>query len=299
MVTDSRWVDGLLCVDAHCDSLILRWTRDDPLDLADVDPKYQIDLPRLRQGGMDCLFIMVGDNDLAQSGALIDGAYGMCAAHPQDFALCTTVSRVRAAREAGRIAVVLTIEGQKMFAEDLAHLRNWHRLGVRLASITHGGGRRPELQYDPSYFGYISPDERENLRRGSKGLTPFGREALQEMGHLGIAVDLAHINDVAFWEVLELAECPVCYTHGACYALSPHSRALTDEMMRALAEKGGVMGIAFYRQFIDPQHPTMDRLCDHYVHAVEVMGPEHVGIGSDFDGTPRQWRTIPQEVSAL
>ena len=294
-----RLVDSFLVLDAHNDSLILRQVRDDPMDLADVDPTYQVDLPRLHQGGVDCLFCMVGDNDLEQSSIQIDAAYGMCRAHANDFSLCLTASEVRAVRAEGKIAIVLTIEGQKMFGENLSHLRNWYRLGVRVASITHGGGRRPELQYDPSYFGYISPGERENLRRQSKGLTPFGREALVEMARLGIALDLAHINDVAFWEVMDLGECPVCYTHGGCYSICPHSRALTDEMMLALAEKGGVMGIAFYRGFIDREEPSLERLCDHFLHALEVMGADHVGIGSDFDGTSGLERPIPEDVSKL
>jgi membrane dipeptidase len=298
-VNTNRWVDQFLLLDAHCDSLVLRQSRGDPMDLADVDPAYQVDLPRLRQGGMDCLFAFVGDNDLARSSVLIDAVYEMCRAHPDDFAVCRTRSEVLRARAEDRIAIVMTIEGQKMFDEDLSHLHNWHRLGVRVANITHGGGGRPELQHDPSYFGYIGPAERETLRQQSKGLTSFGREALAEMGRLGIAVDLAHINDVAFWEVLELAECPVCYTHGGCYALCPHSRALTDDMMKALAEKGGVMGIAFYRHFIHRQEATLERLGDHFVHALEIMGPDHVGIGSDFDGTPRLLRPIPEDASML
>jgi membrane dipeptidase len=298
-VNTDRWVDQFLVLDAHCDSLVLRQSRGDPIDLADVDPAYQVDLPRLRQGGIDCLFTYVGDGDLALSSVLIDAVYEMSRAHPDDFAVCKTRSEVLAARAEGRIAIVMTIEGQRMFDEDLSHLRNWHRLGVRVASITHGGGGRPELQHDISYFGYIDSTQRETLRQQSKGLTSFGREALAEMGRLGVAVDLAHINDVAFWEVLEFAECPICYTHGGCYTLCPHSRALTDDMMKALAEKGGVMGIAFYRQFIHPQEPTLGRLCDHFVHALEVMGPDHVGIGSDFDGTPRLLRPIPTDASML
>lgn len=294
-----KWIREQLLLDAHCDSLVLRLRRDDPLDLADADPVYQVDLPRLRQGGVDCLFTMVGDSDLAQSSTLIDAAYEMCRAHPAAFALCRSRAEVRGAFKAGRIALVLTIEGQRMFGEDLAHLRNWHRLGVRVANLTHGGGVRPELQYDPSFFGYLSPQERTDLRHQSKGLTPFGREALDEMGRLGVAADLSHINDAAFWEVLERAEGPVCYTHGGCYALSPHSRALTDEMMRALAETGGVMGIAFYRAFIHPEDPSMERLCDHFIHALEVMGPDGVGIGSDYDGTPKTLRPIPEDVSGM
>jgi len=294
-----RWVDRFLILDAHCDSLVLRWSRGDPMDLAHVDPAYQVDLPRLRQGGMNCLFTYVGDNDLALSSVLVDAVYEMCRTHPDDFTLCTTRSEVSRAPTQSQIAIVMTVEGLAMLDENLAHLRNWHRLGVRVANITHGGGGRPELQVDPSTFDFIGPAERETLRRQSKGLTPFGRQALAEMGRLGMAVDLAHINDTAFWEVLERADCPVCYTHGGCYALSPHSRALTDEMMVALAKKGGVMGIAFYRAFIHREDPTLDRLCDHFIHALEVMGPDHVGIGSDFDGTPRTLRPIPEDVSML
>jgi membrane dipeptidase len=294
-----RWVDQFLVVDAHCDSLIRRWQREDPIDLADGNPIYEVDLARLRAGGVDCLYAMVGDRDLAQSSVLIDAAYEMCRTHPADFSLCTTGDQVRAARAEAKIALVLTVEGQAMWDEDLRHMRNWHRLGVRVANITHGGGGRPELQYDASFFDYIDPTERETLRRQSKGLTPFGREALAEMGRLGIAADLAHINDVAFWEVLEGATGAVCYTHGACYALCPHSRALTDEMMRALAERDGVMGIAFYRRFIHRDAPTLERLCDQFLHALEVMGPDHVGIGSDFDGTPTYLRLIPEDVSKL
>lgn len=298
-MSSTRRVEPFLILDAHNDSLILRQVHDDPMDLADVDPTYQVDLPRLRKGGMNCLFCMVGDNDLRQSGILTDAAHEMCRLHADDFRLCRTASEVRTAYADGRIAIVLTIEGQRMFDERLEHLRNAHRLGVRVASITHGGGRRPELQYDASYFGYISSQERENMRQQSKGLTPFARESLAEMARLKIAVDVAHINDTAFWELMDIAECPVCYTHGCCYALCPHSRGLTDEMMKALAEKGGVMGLAFYRAFIHQTDPSLDRLCDHFVHALEIIGPDHVGIGSDFDGTSARLRPIPEDVSQL
>ena len=135
--------DEFLVVDAHCDSLILRHDRDDPIDFTDVNPMYHIDLPRLRQGGVGCLFTMVGDNIPQQSSDLIDAAHEICRRHADDFTLCLTASEVRAARAGGRIAIVLTIEGQKMFGEKLAGLRNAHRLGVRLASLTHGGGGPP------------------------------------------------------------------------------------------------------------------------------------------------------------
>jgi len=298
-MSTARRTKRFLVLDAHNDSLVLRQTRQDPIDFADANPVYQVDLPRLRKGGVDCLFCMVGDNNLHQSGILIDAAHEMCRKHAQDFRICRTAAEVRAAQADGTIAIVLTIEGQRMFDEHLEHLRNWHRLGVRVASLTHGSGRRPALQYEASHFGYVGAQERDNLRHQSKGLTPFAREALAEMARLRMPVDVAHVNDVAFWEVLDVAEGPVCYTHGGCYALCPHSRGLTDDMMKALAAKGGVMGLAFLRAFIHQTDPTLDRLCDHFLHALEVMGPEHVWIGSDFDGTSGLYRPIPEDAGQL
>jgi len=275
-------------LDAHNDGIILREVRGEPMDFAPADPAYQADLPRMRQGGIQAAFVMVGDNDLAQSSRLIGGVYRMCADHAGDLALCRTAADVRRAFRSGRFAIVMSIESQTMFEERIEHLYNWRRLGVRVASLTHGEGKRGSrgraLQIDGSFFGYLTPDERRLMRRQSRGLTPFARESLGAMADLGIPCDLAHANDVAFWETLECAAGPVCYTHGACYAQCPHSRNLTDEMMRALAERGGVMGICFHRGFIDQQNPTVERLADHFLHALDVMGPDHVGIGSDFDG---------------
>ncbi|MEW6749411.1 MAG: membrane dipeptidase [Candidatus Latescibacterota bacterium] len=275
-------------LDAHNDSIILREVRQDPMDFADCDPAYHVDLPRMRQGGLAALFVMVGDSDVLQSLRLIDAVHSMCAAHPDDFALCLTAADVRAAEAAGRIGLVMSIEGQAMFAERIENVRNWHRLGVRIASLTHGegnrGGRGHALQYDASHFGYLDPVTREVLRRRSKGLTPFARESLAQMARLRIPVDLAHANDTAFWETLEGTDGPVCYTHGNCYALCRHTRNCTDEMLRALAARGGVIGICFYGPFVDEQQPTLDRLADHFLYALEVAGEDHVGVGTDFDG---------------
>jgi len=275
-------------LDAHNDSIILREVRGDPMDFADRDPAYHVDLPRMRKGGMGSLFVMVGDHDVYQSLRMIDAIYAMCAHHPEDFALCLSAGDVRRANRAGQIGLVMSIEGQGMFAERLENLRNWHRLGVRVASLTHGEGRRGArshaLQIDASYFGFLGPEAREVCRRSSKGLTSFARESLSEMARLGIACDLAHANDKTFWETLEHTDGPVCYTHGNCYSLCRHTRNCTDEMLSALADQGGVIGICFYGAFVDEENPTLDRLADHYLHALEVMGEDHVGVGTDFDG---------------
>jgi len=234
---------------------------------------------------------------------LIDAVHAMAAARPDEFALCLTRADVRRANRAGRIGLVMSIEGQAMFGERLENLRNWHRLGVRVASLTHGegkvGGSAHALQIDRSHFGYLSPSERDTMRRQSRGLTAFAREALAQMARLGMVCDLAHANDRTFWETLEEFPGQVCVTHGNCYALCPHTRNCTDEMLKALAERGGVLGVCFYGMFVDQQQPTVERLADHFIHALEVMGPDHVGVGSDFDGIPPHAVPIVEDAGAM
>lgn len=296
--------DDLLTLDAHNDSIILRDVRGDVKDFADVDPAYHVDLPRMRQGGMGSLFVMVGDSDLNQSVRLIDAVHRMAQTHPQDFALCRTRSEVRQANQNGQIGLVMSIEGQVMFAENLAGLRLWHELGVRVASLTHGEGNRGRvrsaaLQVDRSHFGYLTPQERATLRRQTRGLTAFARESLAEMARLGIACDLAHANERTFWETLEYTEGPVCYTHGNCYSLCPHTRNCTDEMLKALADKDGVIGICFYGAFVSDSDPNLDGLVEHYLHALEIMGEDHVGVGTDFDGIGEHQTPVIPDPAAL
>ena len=132
-----RGAGTLPTLDAHCDSIVLRGVRGDPMDFADADPAYHVDLPRMRRGGLHAAPVMVGDSDLAQSSRLIDAIYRMGEAHPRHFALCRTAADVRRAWRAGRIGLAMSIESQALFRQRLAHLYNWHRLGVRVASLTH------------------------------------------------------------------------------------------------------------------------------------------------------------------
>ena len=296
--------DILQTLDAHNDSIILRDVRGDAMDFTQADEAYHVDLPRLRRGGMGSLLVMVGDSDLAQSVRLIDAVKRMAEAHPKDFALCRTRREVRAANRKDQIGLVMSIEGQAMFGEHPAGLRLWHELGVRVASITHGEGNRGRvrskaLQVDGSFFGYLTPTERATLRRQTRGLTGFGRESLVEMARLGIACDLAHANERTFWEVLEHAPGPVCYTHGNCYALCPHSRNCTDDMLEALAQRGGVIGICFYGAFVSQSEPSLEGLVEHFLHALEVMGEDHVGVGTDFDGIGEHHTPVIPDPAAL
>lgn len=292
-------------LDAHCDTIILREVRADPLDFADATHRYHVDLPRMRRGGVAATFVMVGDNRLEQSIKLIDGVHRMEALHPDDFAHCRTQTQVRDANARGAVALLMSVEGQAMFRDELAALRNWARLGVTMFSLSHGEGRFPgpagstALQWDGAFFGMITPTERAMQRRQSKGLTPFAREAIAEMGRHGLILDLAHANDTSFDEALELATGPVCVSHGCCYSQCAHARNLTDDQMKRLAGCGGVLGLCFWGPFVDEKAPTIDRLCDHILHAVEVMGDQHVGVGSDFDGVALHRSCVVEDVAGF
>lgn len=98
--------------------------------------------------------------------------------------------------------------------------------------------------------------------------------------------DLSHANDAAFWEALELSQGRFCSSHSNCAAIHAHTRNLTDGMIKALAERGGVMGLCFFGEFIDERKPSLERFVEHVLHALTVMGDDHVGIGSDYDGVP-------------
>jgi len=279
--------ENIPVLDAHNDTLILKEVRGEVMDFSVAAPEYHADLPRMKKGGIQAAFVMVGDHDLHQSSRLIRAMYMMEENHPDEFTLCRTGADVEKTLEENKFALIMSIESQAMFSEDISLVYNWNRLGVRVASLTHGegntGGHSCALQEDQSAFGYVTPEERKTFRR-AKGLTGFGRESLDAMTELNIPCDLAHTNDAAFWEVIEHGEVPVCYTHGNCYEICPHARNLTDEMMKALAQRGGVMGMSFYNQFIHEEEPNLERLADHFIHALEVMGEDHVGIGTDFDG---------------
>ena len=109
---------------------------------------------------------------------------------------------------------------------------------------------------------------------------------LRKMEQLGMLCDLSHANDAAFWQALEFSSGKFCATHSNCAALCGHARNLTDDMMKALAERGGVMGLCFFGEFVAEEQPSLDLFVRHVLHALEIMGEDHVGIGSDYDGVP-------------
>lgn len=275
---------------------------------------YHVTFSRLEEGNVKALFLNVADYDLLESSEMTDGAYQLAQKFPNKVVICGNKKDIIDTVNQNKIALILVAEGPLVFQGQIDLLHNWHRLGIRIVNLSHGEGTEgfPKyakliykhllelaptcaLQISTSSECYLSALERNKLYKTEKGLTQIGKEMLKEMAKLNIICDLSHANDAAFWEALELSNGKFCVTHSNCAALCPHSRNLTDDMMQALAEHGGVMGLCFYGDFIDQQNPTLAKYVDHILHALEIMGPDHVGISSDYDGVPPDaFMAIPQ-----
>jgi microsomal dipeptidase-like Zn-dependent dipeptidase len=226
---------------------------------------------------------------------LIQRARETVAAHPDKLLQATRAGHIRKAKRSGRLGVMLSWESCQALGNSLEMLRLVYDLGVRASTLTHGeGGGENDLQGSRSAFTYHTPRQREALRRRSRGLTSFGKEAVKEMDRLGMLVDLAHANDKTFDDVLALTAKPVVSTHGGVFGCCPHARCLTDRQIRAVAATGGLLSIAFYDGFIarPPAKGTVDGIVDQIAYVGDLVGIEHVGIGTDFDGLGGKWPII-------
>lgn len=275
--------DRAIIIDAHNDTLVERLAAGEDLDLTPIDERYDFDVTRALRGGMTCSFFMAGSSGLDRAMALFDAMWWLAETHPDLLRFATCAADIERAKAEGTHAMVAQLESCSCLNQSLATLRNLHRLGLRVANLTHGEGGEGTTQQTKSPFEFCTPADREEARRGP-GLTDFGRAVIAECNRLGIVVDLAHSSDAAFYEALELCSTPPIFSHGGVFAQSPHWRGLTDDQLRAFAAVGGVMGVAFHPRFIDPEAPTLERLIDSVEYVINLVGPEHIGFGADFDG---------------
>jgi membrane dipeptidase len=276
-----------------------------------------LDLPRMKKGGLNSLFFSIYmSGTITGPKAVNDSIERIAAVHklagdlPNQVALCVTADQVRRAHKQGKIAALMGMEGGHMINNSLAVLRMYAELGVRYLTLTHS----------------VNTDWADSSGDQPKhdGLTGFGKEVVRELNRLGVIVDVSHVSDKTFWDVMELSRAPAIASHSSCRALSGHSRNMTDEMIKAMAARGGVIQINYLDQFIDndlyeywkkaqpmmrelmekypgrenagkrrqeiakvygpPPEASWERIIDHIDHAVKLVGPNHVGLGSDFDG---------------
>jgi membrane dipeptidase len=182
-----------------------------------------------------------------------------------------------AAGAAGKVGIINAIEGcWGPLAGDLENLKKFYAKGLRLAGISHGeGGPDPKyLQGTRSGTNHIAPAMRAQNLRTMVGLTPFGREVLKLSNTLGIVTDLAHINDKAFFDVVEKSTLPPIVSHTDVYSICQVGRCVTDDQIKALAQKGGVMGMTFIPEYVDNEPRKVANIVDRYVdHICYVAGP--------------------------
>lgn len=264
-----------LVIDTHCDT-ILSLMRGRPLDTR--SDEGHIDLPRLKDGGVGAQFFACfiepqfkPDKGLKRVMQQIDAFYHAVEENQDAIEVATTVDAITRIHAAGKVAAILAIEGGEAIDGDLAALRMLHKLGVRSFGLVWN--QRNQLA------------DGIGERRAHGGLTNLGIDTVKELNRLGIIVDVSHLNDEGFWDVIETSSSPIMATHSNSRAVCDHPRNLTDDQIRALAKNGGVMGMNFCPTFVEEDgQATIDRLIDHIDHIVELVGFDHVGLGSDFDG---------------
>jgi membrane dipeptidase len=314
--------DGAIVVDTHGDTT-QRLIFDKAFDIGARQASGSIDIPRMREGGLDAIFFSIwttGDvtGPAAVKRALqqIDAVREAVRTHPRDLVLATSAGDIRQAARDGKIAALMGVEGGHMIDEDLGVLRTFAALGVRYLTLTHS----LNTPWADSSGG--APVH--------NGLTVFGREVVRELNRLGVMVDISHVSDKTFFDTLDVTRAPVLASHSSLRAISNHPRNMTDDMLRALAANGGVVMINYNAPFLSeeyrlaadsPQwlaqvkaadtacgrdeacailerqrldHEAMragrlpsvgwERIIEHIERAVKVAGIDHVGLGSDFDG---------------
>ena len=315
-----------IAIDMHADTT--QRLVDEKVDLTERLPDGHFDSVRAREGGLDAQFFSIwvepqlfgsgGASAMKRADDQIAAVHALAEQHPDVWQFAVSAADVRRIAAAGKLAALAGIEGGYPIDDRVENVERYYKLGVRYMSLAW----TESLSWAGS-----SGDEIGKTR----GLNDLGRAIVREMNRLGMMVDVSHVSDKTFWDVIETASKPVIATHSACRALVDEPRNLTDEMIVALAKTGGVVNVIFYPAFTEPgwnekkkqvdvqiaplvqraseeekgdvAHKKLARdrvrrdeflkrlprasvahMVDHIDHIVRLVGVDHVGIGSDFDG---------------
>ena len=237
-------------------------------------PLPQAELDAVRGSGVDVIKFSLGgiNADFNKTIGEIAQVQRLLEAHPVYFTQVRVADDFARAKSEGRLGIVLSFESTEMLQGRIESLELFRNLGVRVMQLSYN-------RKSPFAAGVMEPD--------GGGLTALGREAVPEMNRLGIAIDLSHANAATTANVLDLSAKPPIMTHAGCAAIHAHPRNKTDEQLRALADRGGVVGI-FDLPYLtaSPKQPTLEDYLEHLEHALRVAGEDHVGIGSDVGILP-------------
>ncbi len=238
--------DRAIVIDTHADTP-QRMLFEKGFDLAVRHTDGSIDIPRMREGGLDALFFSIwvpsdvtGPPAVKRALDLIDRVREAVRTHPNDLVLATTAADIRTAAAQHKIAALMGMEGGHMIDDDLGLLRLYAALGVRYLTLTH---------FKNNNWADSSTD-----KPAHNGLTPFGKDVVRELNRLGVMVDISHVADKTFYDALETTSAPVIASHSSCRAISHHARNMTDDMLRALAKNGGVVQINYEVSFLSEEY---------------------------------------------
>jgi membrane dipeptidase len=252
-------------------------------------PLPQADLDLVRGSGINVVKLSLGgiNSDFTHTVGEIAQVQQLIETHPDYFTQVRVAADMARAKREGKLGIILSFESTEMLGSGLDSLQLFRGLGVRVMQLSYN--RR-----SPFAAGVMEP--------AGGGLTPLGHEAVREMNRLGIAVDLSHANPATTADALSISTQPPVMTHAGCAAVHAHPRNKTDEQLRALAARGGVIGI-FDLPYLSasPHQPNVDDYMAHLVHALEVAGEDHVGIGSDvgiepFDTSPKGMQQFAKQL---
>ena len=277
-------------------------------------------LTALKEGGVSAQFFAVyvssgyvnGNHSARRTLEMIDTVrHDIIGRYPNDFVLATTADDIERIHKQGKIAALMGIEGGHAIEDSLRLLRDYYALGIRYMTLTHT---------NTNNWADSSGDIDKPGVAHHNGLTDFGKQVVHEMNRLGMIVDISHVADKTFWDALEVSSAPIFASHSSCRALTNARRNMTDEMIVALAKKGGVVQVNFSCGFISQKSADADKMFEakphakldekdpaaiadymkeyqkevpaatladvvaHIDHIVKIAGIDAVGIGSDFDG---------------
>ena len=312
-----------IVIDTHDDTTQRLFSKD--YDLGKRNADGAIDIPRMREGGMNGIFFSIwidgrtmGPPAIQKALDQIDAVRETVKKYPNEIVLARTADDVRRAHAQGKIAALMGVEGGHMIGNDIRMVRIFSDLGVRYMTLSHF--------YNDEWADSSTDKPAHN------GLTDYGKDIVREMNRQGMLVDISHVSDKTFYDALEISKVPLIASHSSCRALCDHVRDMNDDMIKALAAKGGVIQINYEKSFIDQgykdayakatggvvelfaqikktcgddescfgreqnkieqklmdegkiPHVSWERIIDHIDHAVKLVGADHVGLGSDFDG---------------
>lgn len=274
---------SMLTVDTHCDTPMIFSGKED-YEFSQRADKALVDLPRMRDGGLDTSFMVAYIPQGALDAKGYDKAYEYTerTLNAIDEVMAKTDGAAEVALLAedlpnnklrGKKSVMKGIENGYPIAQDLSRLAHYARKGVRYITLCHNGDND-------------ICDSASKSHNTHGGLSDFGREVVKEMNRLGILVDLSHAGSNTVKDVLSITEAPVIASHSSCRTLCDHLRNLTDDEIRAIAATGGLVQMCMYKGFVskDSDRASILDFIDHLVHAHSLVGADHVGIGTDFDG---------------